>query len=123
MAALVDKGNAIEVTFEGDVPEKTKRFSRVLLSVGRRPNTSGIGLERTKTQVDQRGFIVVDPQRRTADPHLLAIGDVAGDPMLAHKARTRAKQPSRRWPANRPPSSREPFRPSCSPIPKSPGPA
>jgi dihydrolipoamide dehydrogenase len=86
VAALVDKGDAIEVTFEGDVPEKTKRYSRVLLSVGRRPNTAGLGLEKTQVQLDQRGFIVVDAQRRTADPHLLAIGDVAGEPMLAHKA-------------------------------------
>ena len=62
------------------------RFSRVLFRVGRRPNSDGLGLENTKVEVDPRGFIVVDPQRRTADPHILAIGDVAGQPMLAHKA-------------------------------------
>ena len=56
------------------------------LSVGRRPNSDGLGLEKTKVQVDEQGFIAVDPQRRTADPHILAIGDVAGQPMLAHKA-------------------------------------
>jgi dihydrolipoamide dehydrogenase len=81
-----DKSDSIEVTLEGDVPEMVQRFSRVLLSVGRRPNTANLGLEKTRVQVDGRGFIVVDPQRRTADPHILAIGDVAGDPMLAHKA-------------------------------------
>ena len=86
VAALSDKQDSIEVTFDGDVPEKTRRFSRVLLSVGRRPNTAGLGLEKTKVQVDARGFIAVDRQRRTADPHLWAIGDVAGEPMLAHKA-------------------------------------
>jgi dihydrolipoamide dehydrogenase len=86
VASLVDKQDSIEVSFDGDVPEKVRRFSRVLLSVGRRPNSDGLGLEKTKVQVDDHGFIVVDPQRRTSDPHILAIGDVAGQPMLAHKA-------------------------------------
>ena len=54
--------------------------------VGRRPNTAGLGLEKTQVQLDPRGFIAVDPQRRTSDPHVLAIGDVTGEPMLAHKA-------------------------------------
>jgi dihydrolipoamide dehydrogenase len=86
VASLADKSDSIEVTFEGDVPEKVRRFSRVLLCVGRRPNSKGLGLEETKVQVNDRGFIDVDAQRRTADPHILAIGDVAGEPMLAHKA-------------------------------------
>jgi dihydrolipoamide dehydrogenase len=86
VAALADKEDSIEVTFEGDVPERVQRFSRVLLSVGRRPNSADLGLEKTAVQVDAHGFIVVDLQRRTADPHILAIGDVAGQPMLAHKA-------------------------------------
>ncbi len=86
VAALADKQDAIEVSFEGDVPEKVRRFSRVLLCVGRRPNSDGLGLEKTRVQIDDHGFIVVDLQRRTADPHILAIGDVAGQPMLAHKA-------------------------------------
>jgi dihydrolipoamide dehydrogenase len=86
VAAIADKGDSIEATFEGDVPERVRRFSRVLLCVGRRPNSGGLGLEMTKVQVDGRGFIAVDGQRRTADPRILAIGDVAGEPMLAHKA-------------------------------------
>lgn len=86
VASLADKGNSIEVAFEGDVPEKIQHFSRVLLCVGRRPNTSNLGLEKTRVEVDERGFIGVDAQRRTADPHIFAIGDVAGEPMLAHKA-------------------------------------
>ena len=86
VVALTDQKDAIEVTFEGEVPEKTRRYSRVLLSVGRQPNTADLGLEKTKVQLDPRGFIVVDKQRRTADPHILAIGDAAGEPMLAHKA-------------------------------------
>jgi dihydrolipoamide dehydrogenase len=86
VAALADKQDSIEVTFEGDLPEKTRCYGRVLLSVGRRPNSAGLGLEKTRVQVDDRGFLVVDRQRRTVDPHILAIGDVAGEPMLAHKA-------------------------------------
>jgi dihydrolipoamide dehydrogenase len=86
VVSMADKKDAIEVTFEGDLPQKTQRFSRVLLSVGRRPNSAGLGLEKTKVEIDGQGFLRVDPQRRTADPHILAIGDVAGQPMLAHKA-------------------------------------
>lgn len=86
VASLVDKQDSIEVTFEGDVPEKVQRFSRVLLCVGRRPNSAGLGLENTGVQVNGKGFISVDRQRRTNHPRILAIGDVAGEPMLAHKA-------------------------------------
>jgi dihydrolipoamide dehydrogenase len=86
VASLADRKDAIEVIFEGDLPQKTRRFSRVLLSVGRRPNSAGLGLEKTKVEIDGQGFLRVDPQRRTTDPHILAIGDVAGQPMLAHKA-------------------------------------
>jgi dihydrolipoamide dehydrogenase len=86
VAAIKDKKDSIEVTFEGDLEKKVQRFSRVLVSVGRRPNSAGLGLENTKVQVGPRGFVVVDRQLRTADPHILAIGDVVGDPMLAHKA-------------------------------------
>ena len=91
VASLVDRQDSIEVTFEGDVPEKVRNYSRVLLSVGRKPNSAGIGLENTKVQVDPRGFVVADVQQRTADPHILAIGDVAGEPMLAHKASHQGK--------------------------------
>lgn len=86
VSSMVDKKDSIEVSFEGDVPDQTQRFDRVLLSVGRRPNSGGLGLENTKVEVNEQGFIVVDGRRRTADPHILAIGDVAGQPMLAHKA-------------------------------------
>ena len=86
VASLADKQDSIEVAFEGDVPEKVQRFSRVLLCVGRRPNSAGLGLEQVGVQVDGRGFISVDRQRRTNHPRILAIGDVAGEPMLAHKA-------------------------------------
>ncbi len=76
----------IEVTFEGPGKFGHERFDRVLVSIGRRPVTRGIGLEKTKVVVNARGFVECDAQQRTADPHILAIGDVAGDPMLAHKA-------------------------------------
>ncbi len=86
VVAMVEKGQAIEVTFEGNVDRKVQQISRVLVSVGRRPNSDGLGLEKTKVQVDKQGFITVDAQRRTTEPHIWAIGDVAGQPMLAHKA-------------------------------------
>jgi dihydrolipoamide dehydrogenase len=64
---------------------------RVLVAVGRRPNTDGLGLEQTRVQLDARGFIQVDAQRRTADARIYAIGDITGEPMLAHKAAREGK--------------------------------
>jgi dihydrolipoamide dehydrogenase len=86
VVALKDEQDSIEVTFEGDVEKKVQRFSRVLVSVGRRPNSAGLGLEKTKVEVGRQGFVAVDAQRRTAEPSILAIGDLSGEPMLAHKA-------------------------------------
>lgn len=88
---LKDKKDAIEVTFEGDLDKKVQRFSRVLVAVGRRPNSDNLGLENTGVEVTPRGFVVVDSQQRTADPKILAIGDLAGEPMLAHKAAHQGK--------------------------------
>jgi dihydrolipoamide dehydrogenase len=76
----------VRVTLEGNVDPKEHVFDRVLVSVGRRPNSKIPGLEKTHVQVDQRGFIMVDEQRRTHEPSIFAIGDVVGEPMLAHKA-------------------------------------
>jgi len=78
--------HGIRVRFEGDVDAKEQTFSRVLVAVGRRPNSKIAGLEKTHVQVDRRGFIMVDEQRRTHEPSIFAIGDVVGEPMLAHKA-------------------------------------
>jgi dihydrolipoyl dehydrogenase len=86
-----EKGSAIRVTFEGDIPEKEQVFDRVLVAVGRRPNSKIPGLETTKVKIDQKGFIETDGQRRTAEPTIFAIGDVAGEPMLAHKASHEAR--------------------------------
>ena len=75
------------MTLEGaEVAEKELTFDRVLIAVGRRPNSGGLGLEKTKVQLDEKRFIRVNEQRRTTDERIFAIGDVAGEPMLAHKA-------------------------------------
>jgi dihydrolipoamide dehydrogenase len=84
--SLKDHGDSVDVAFDGPEGKRTERFSRVLVSVGRKPNSTGFGLENTKVKVDKRGFVEIDKQQRTADEHILAIGDVAGEPMLAHKA-------------------------------------
>ena len=86
VGSLAEVNDQIEVTFEGPGKFGHERYDRVLVSICRRPVTSGLGLENTKVVVNERGFVVCDAQQRTADPSILAIGDVAGDPMLAHKA-------------------------------------
>lgn len=91
VGSVAEIDNQIEVTFEGPGKFGHERFDRVLVSVGRRPVSQGLGLENTKAQINPKGFIVCDKQQRTADPHIFAIGDVAGDPMLAHKASHEAK--------------------------------
>lgn len=86
VAGMEERDDDVEVTFEGDVAETTQTFDRVLVAVGRKPGSGDLGLEHTQVEVDDRGFIVVDDQQRTADPHIFAIGDVVGGMMLAHKA-------------------------------------
>ena len=79
--------DGVDVRLEGpDASPEPQRFDEVLVSVGRVPNSNIEGIDRTAVEVDARGFIVVDGQRRTAERSLFAIGDVAGEPMLAHKA-------------------------------------
>jgi dihydrolipoamide dehydrogenase len=80
------EAQGIRVTFDGKADPGEPLFDRVLVAVGRRPNSKIPGLDRTQVQVDQRGFIMVDEQRRTHEPSIFAIGDVVGEPMLAHKA-------------------------------------
>ncbi len=88
VTGVKDVGGRVEVAMEAaDGSNKTTAtFDRVLVSVGRRPKSNGIGLENTKVKIDERGFVKVNAEQRTDDPHILAIGDVAGEPMLAHKA-------------------------------------
>jgi dihydrolipoamide dehydrogenase len=83
---LKDVGDKVEVKMEGGEAAGTLSFDRVLVSIGRRPVTTGLGLENTKVKVNERGFVVVNDRQQTTDPSILAIGDVAGEPMLAHKA-------------------------------------
>jgi len=90
---LKPESGGIRVTFDGDSVggpgndvAREQVFDRVLVAVGRRPNASVPGLDRTRVRLDERGFIVVDEQMRTDEPSIFAIGDVAGEPMLAHKA-------------------------------------
>ena len=91
VVGMVDAGSAIEVTFDSAQGKRVEKFSRVLVSVGRKPNSAGLGLENTQVQLDTRGFAKVDRHMRTSDPRILAIGDVAGEPMLAHKASREGK--------------------------------
>lgn len=87
VAGINEVDGGIQVTFEGtDVKEPQKTFDKVLVSVGRKPNSQIPGLDKTKVEVSQRGFIQVNKQLQTADPSIYAIGDVVGEPMLAHKA-------------------------------------
>lgn len=86
---LTDTGKGLQASFEGAEladDEKEQVFERVLVAVGRKPNSANLGLENTRVQVDAKGYIQVDERRRTTDEHIFAIGDVAGEPMLAHKA-------------------------------------
>jgi dihydrolipoamide dehydrogenase len=85
--AVEAKPDGLYVKFEGEAaPEGAQRYDFVLLSVGRSPNGKRIGAERAGVAVDERGFIRTDRQMRTNVPHIFAIGDVVGQPMLAHKA-------------------------------------
>jgi dihydrolipoamide dehydrogenase len=87
VAEMKQVKNGVQVTLEGKNIEKpTRVFEKVLVCVGRKPNSSGLGLQNTKVEVDDRGFVVVDAQMRTTDPSIFAIGDIVGNPMLAHKA-------------------------------------
>jgi dihydrolipoamide dehydrogenase len=91
VVGMTEGGDGIRVTFDGGGGAGEQVFDRVLVAVGRRPNSRIPGLETTSVVVDQRGFIETDGQRRTAEPSIFAIGDVAGEPMLAHKASHEAR--------------------------------
>jgi dihydrolipoamide dehydrogenase len=86
---VAEDAEGIRVTFGGSAGER--RVDRVLVAVGRRPNSRIPGLETTKVTVNTRGFIDTDARRRTGEPNIYAIGDVAGEPMLAHKASHEAR--------------------------------
>lgn len=80
---MVDTLRGVKVTLD---PAREETFEKVLISVGRRPNTENLGLENTKIQLDKHGFVITDKQGRTDEPNIFAIGDISGQPMLAHRA-------------------------------------
>jgi dihydrolipoamide dehydrogenase len=87
VAGVKEESNGLRVTFEGpEVKEREKVFDKVLVSVGRKPNSEIPGLDKTQVKLGARGFIRVNKQLQTDDPAIYAIGDVIGEPMLAHKA-------------------------------------
>jgi dihydrolipoamide dehydrogenase len=87
VASVKDEGSGIRATLKAqDGTTQEKVFARVLVSVGRKPNSEIPGLEKTRVQVSDRGFILANKQLQTDDPAIYAIGDVIGEPMLAHKA-------------------------------------
>ena len=87
VAALQEAPEGVRVRFEGaGMTESEQVYGKVLVAVGRRPQTDGLGLENTRVALDAHGFVKVDPQRRTHEPTIYAVGDITGEPMLAHKA-------------------------------------
>ncbi|MFO0927242.1 MAG: dihydrolipoyl dehydrogenase [Gemmataceae bacterium] len=92
VAKLEDVGKGVKATLElSDGKSREETFDRVLVAIGRRPNSRDVGLEKAGIAVDERGFVKVDGQRRTNVPHIFAVGDIAGEPMLAHKATYEAR--------------------------------
>jgi len=87
VAAIKEDVSGLRVTFDGpEVKEREQTFDKVLISVGRKPNSEIPGLDKTQVKLGPRGFIQVNKQLQTDDPAIYAIGDVVGEPMLAHKA-------------------------------------
>ena len=87
VTGLKEQKNGVMVSLEDKQGEASKkRFDRVLIAIGRQPNSEKLGLENTAIKLDGKGFVEVNGQMRTAESHIFAIGDIAGEPMLAHKA-------------------------------------
>lgn len=87
---MEEKSDGIHVTFSSE-KVKNKVYDKVMLAVGRKPITDNVGLENTSIAITDKGFVEVDGQRRTAEKNIFAVGDIAGEPMLAHKATHDAK--------------------------------
>ena len=86
VASIKEKEKTVEVKLEGEADKAEQSFARVLVAIGRKPNSQGIGLDKTKVRMNEKGYVQVDEKRRTAEENIFAIGDVAGGPLLAHKA-------------------------------------
>ena len=91
VVSLTEKEDGVAVSLEGDVENPEQHFDRVLVAIGRKPNSQDLGLESTNVALDEKGFILVNEQQRTADERIFAAGDVAGGLMLAHKATREGK--------------------------------
>ena len=91
VTAVQAEPDGLKVSYEGADGAKTETFDAILVSVGRRPNGARIGAAAAGVAVDERGYIAVDRQMRTNVSHIFAIGDIVGQPMLAHKATHEAK--------------------------------
>ena len=119
VAGVKEEANGIRVTFKpvegsGRTKQTEKVFDKILVSVGRKPNSEITGLDKTKVKVIERGFIQVNKQLQTGDPAIYAIGDIAGEPMLAHKAAHEGTLPPRSK-ANRRPQKLQTFEPNAIP--------
>lgn len=88
---MATSGKQIKVIFESEGTQKEELYDRVLISIGRVPNSKDLGLENTQVALDEKGFIKVTPQQQTQDANIYAIGDIAGGLLLAHKAAKEAK--------------------------------
>jgi dihydrolipoamide dehydrogenase len=86
LVSLKEGKDKVDVTLDGEVGKAKQSFSRVLIAIGRQPSSRDLGLENTKVKLDERGFVKVDEQQRTTDDRIFAVGDIAGGPLLAHKA-------------------------------------
>jgi dihydrolipoamide dehydrogenase len=91
LAGVEAKEDGLHVRLEGEAEGRDEVFDRILVAVGRRPNTEALGADAAGFRVDERGFVTVDPRMRTTVPHLFAIGDVTGEPLLAHRATHQGK--------------------------------
>jgi dihydrolipoamide dehydrogenase len=88
VTTLRESGERVDAEIAG---HDIQSFDRVLVAVGRRPQSAGLGLETTRVRTDERGCVAVDSRCRTADPHVYAVGDVTGEPLLAHRAMRQGK--------------------------------
>ena len=107
VASIEEHGSHLEVALKGASGSVHQQYDGVLVAVGRAPASADLGLENTEVAQDERGFLICDHQQRTADPAILAVGDVCGEPMLAHHASFQAKVAVRSLQENTPAADRE----------------
>jgi dihydrolipoamide dehydrogenase len=91
VVSLTEEADRVTAVLEGADGSHSQHFDRALIAIGRRPNAKGLGLEHTDVKQDDDGFVMVDDRQRTTDTRIYAVGDLTGDPMLAHKATREGK--------------------------------